>query len=55
MQLLKDFNDKLTQPKTSNESFQDFINKHNIDLSINSEEIFNKFSFYNSSPQFDEI
>ena len=55
IQLRNDFNDKLTQPKTSNESFQDFINIHNIDLSINSEEIFNKFSFYNSSPQFDEI
>jgi len=55
MQLRNDFNDKLTQPKTSNESFQDFINRHNIDLSIDRKEVIDKFSFYNSSSRFDEI
>ena len=55
MQLQNDFNDKFTQPKTSNESFQDFINRHNIDLSIDRKEVIDKFSFYNSSSQFDEI
>ena len=55
MQLRNDFNNKLTQQKTLNESFQDFIIRHNIDLSIDRKEIIDKFSFYNSSSQFDEI
>ena len=54
-QLLKDFSDKLTPPKTSNESFEDFINRQNIDLSFEKDKVTEKFSFYNSSPQFDEI
>ena len=55
MQLRNDFNNKLTQQKTLNESFQDFIIRHNIDLSIDRKEVIDKFSFYNSSSQFDEI
>jgi len=54
-ELLRDFSDKLIPPKTSNESFEDFINKLNIDLSFDKETVKNKFSFYNSSAQFDEI
>ena len=54
-QLLKDFCDKLIPPKTSNESFFEFINRHNIDLSFNKEDVIKKFTFYQSSPQFDEI
>ena len=54
-QLLKDFSDKLTPPKTSNESFEEFINRQNIDLSFNDKDVIDKFSFYKSSPQFDEI
>ena len=54
-QLLKDFSDKLTPPKTSNESFEEFINRQNIDLSFNEDDVKNKFSFYQSSTQFDEI
>ena len=55
MQLRNDFNNKLTQQKTLNESFQDFIIRHNIDLSIDRKEVIDKFSFYDSSSQFDEI
>ena len=55
MQLRNDFNNKLTQQKTLNESFQDFIIRHNIDLSIDRKEVIDKFSFYNSSSRFDEI
>ena len=54
-QLLKDFSDKLTPPKSSNESFEEFINRQNIDLSFNEDDVKNKFSFYQSSTQFDEI
>ena len=54
-QLLNDFSDKFIEPKTSKESFQDFINRHNINLSFEREEVIDKFSFYSSSPQFDEI
>ena len=54
-QLLRDFSDKLIPPKTSNESFEEFIKKQNIDLSFDEESVKNKFSFYNSSAQFDEI
>jgi hypothetical protein len=54
-QLLQDFSDKLTPPKTSNESFEDFINRQNIDLSFDKDKVSEKFSFYNSSAQFDEI
>ena len=48
-QLLKDFSDKLTPPKTSNESFEEFINRQNIDLSFNEDDVEDKFSFYQSS------
>ena len=54
-QLLKDFSDKLTPPKTSEESFKQFINRQNINLSFKEEDVINKFSFYQSSAQFDEI
>ena len=54
-QLLKDFSDKLTPPKTSNESFEEFINRQNIDLSFNECDVIEKISFYKSSTQFDEI
>lgn len=54
-QLLKDFSDKLTPPKTSEETFEQFINRQNINLSFETQDVINKFSFYRSSVQFDEI
>ena len=54
-QLLKDFSDKLTTPKSSNESFEEFINRQNIDLSFDKDKVIEKFSYYNSSTQFNEI
>ena len=54
-QLLRDFSDKLIPPKTSNESFKEFINKQNIDFTIDKDKVIEKFSFYKSSAQFDEI
>ena len=54
-QLLKDFSDKLTPPKTSEETFEQFINRHNIDLSLNRKDVTDKLSFYKSSEKFDEI
>ena len=54
-QLLKDFSDKLTPPKTSEETFEQFINRQNINLSFEKEDVISKFSFYQSSTQFDEI
>jgi len=44
-QLLKDFSDKLTPPKTSEETFEQFINRHNIDLSLNRNDVTDKLSF----------
>jgi len=54
-QLLKDFSDKLTPPKTSDESFKGFINRHNINLSFNKKDVTDKFTFYQRSPELDEI
>ena len=54
-QLLKDFSDKLTPPKTSEETFEQFINRQNINLSFEKDNVTNKFSFYQSSNQFDEM
>ena len=42
-------------PKNSNESYEDFIKRHNIDFSFAKEEVENKFTFYNSSAEFDKI
>ena len=42
-------------PKNSNESYVDFIKRHNIDFSFAKEEVENKFTFYNSSAEFDKI
>ena len=54
-ELLKDFSDKLIPPKTSNESFEEFINRQNIDLYFRRDDAIRKFLFYYSSTQFDEI
>ena len=56
-ELLKDFSDKLIPPKTSNESFEEFINRQNIHLSFYKDEVRGKFSFLDIyiSTQFDEI
>ena len=53
--LLKDFSDKLIPPNTSNESFEEFIKRQNKDLSFIKKDVSDKFSFYKSSTQFDEI
>jgi hypothetical protein len=42
-------------PKNSNESYVDFIGRHNIDFSFAKEDVENKFTFYNSSAEFDKI
>ena len=44
--LLKDFSDKLIPPNTSNESFEEFIKRQNIDLSFIKKDVSDKFSFY---------
>lgn len=45
----------LTPPKTSEETFEQFINRQNINLSFEKNNVTNKFSFYQSSNQFDEM
>lgn len=42
-------------PKNSGESYEDFINRQKIDFQFNKDDVIEKFTFYNSSPAFDEI
>ena len=44
-QLLKDFSDKLTPQKTSEELFEEFINRYNIDLSFKKKMLLKNFHF----------
>ena len=55
-ELLKKYKkENFIAPKNSNESYVDFIGRHNIDFSFPKEEVENKFTFYNSSAEFDKI
>ena len=55
-QLLQEYpKDKFHQPKNLNESYIDFISRHEINFSLDKESVIEKFSFYNSSNEFDKI
>ena len=55
-QLLQEYpKDKFHCPKNSNESFIDFITRQEINFSFDKENVIEKFSFYNSSNEFDKI
>ena len=55
-QLLQEYpKEKFSPPKNSNESFKDFIARHEINFSFDKKSVIEKFSFYNSSKEFDKI
>ena len=47
--------EKFKEPINLDESFEDFINRQNIDFSFKKDDVINQLSFYKSSENFDKI
>jgi hypothetical protein len=46
--------ENFSEPENSHESYDDFIKRHNIDFSFDKQAVIDKFTFYNSSAEFDK-